>query len=84
MLSLPTGQTHLIGKAQAPDVVGAEKAGDENGPVVLEADQASVEQCIDVGRQEKAVVGIKPLPVGRLCPGLDMRGPQQLQMINTG
>ena len=51
--------------------------------VVLEADEAAIEQVIDTGRQEQAVLTVQPLSIARVAPRLAMAGDEVLDPFSA-
>lgn len=51
-------------------------------PVALECDEALVEQVVDRGRQQQAVLAIQPFFIGRIAPRLAVAGDQMLGSLD--
>ena len=75
MLRLDLAQAQTRGDVERTGAVGVEILAEENLPLIVKADQATVEGQIEIGGEQQAVEWIKPLGRAGSTPGFDMRGP---------
>nr|WP_321363813.1 hypothetical protein [uncultured Celeribacter sp.] len=83
MACVESGDHRASDDTQSVEIILAQRIGDEQRSVVLEGNETSIEQGIDMHCEQEPVEGVEPLSVRGASPRLDVGGTQKRKVINA-
>jgi hypothetical protein len=83
MACVESGDHRASDDSQSVEIIPAQRVGNEQRSVVLEGNETSIEQGIDVHCEQESVEGVEPLSVCGAAPRLDVGGTQEWRVVNA-